>query len=55
MILRHMIAIDETLKLTQSQGHILQQITFGALIAKLIEQLQLVLLECIKFFVKIKL
>ena len=31
MILRHMIDIDETLKLTQSQGHILQQSTFGSM------------------------
>ena len=30
MILRHMIDIDEMLKLTQSQGHILQQSTFGS-------------------------
>ena len=31
MILTHMIDIDETLKLTQSQGHILQQSTFGSM------------------------
>ena len=31
MILTHMIDIDETLKLTQGQGHILQQSTFGSM------------------------
>ena len=31
MILRHMTDIDETLKLTLSQGHILQQSTFGSM------------------------
>ena len=31
MILRHMIDIDEMLKFTQSQGHILQQSTYGSM------------------------
>ena len=31
MILGHMIDIDEMLKLTQKQGHILQQSTYGSM------------------------
>ena len=31
IILRHVIDIDKTLKLTQGQGHILQQSTFGSM------------------------
>ena len=29
--LRHMVDIDEMLKLTQSEGHILQQSSFGSM------------------------
>ena len=54
MILRHMIDIDETLKSTQSQGHILLQSTFGSMkMCFCVKQARLTYLRGVNVLVKV--